>query len=179
MKIKRFLLYLISLAMIQLACGIATQPEQPPAYLETQTAEAPSVGPPTEHPTPISDFTISTPTQETAPTAVAWIQIGGPAAAIYAGGNELFATNPDSGDIYRYNGSPFDWTKVGGPGLTFAVNGLGELFGISPDGGGVFYWTGTPEQWTQIGGPAGNIFSGRSEGVCATNPDSRDVWCYK
>lgn len=78
-----------------------------------------------------------------------WRVIGGPAAAIFAGKAGLFATNPDTGDIWRYEGTPETWTRVGGPGATFAVGS--QLYGLSPDRCGVWAFTGTPLQWTQVG----------------------------
>ena len=74
-----------------------------------------------------------------------------PAGQIYAGGLGLFATNPTTGDLYHYLGSPFQWARVGGPGRMFAVN-AGHLYGLSPDGSGVWQYTGdgTNDSWTPI-----------------------------
>jgi hypothetical protein len=105
-----------------------------------------------------------------------WTRIGGPAQDIYAGGAGLFATNPQTGDIYRYNNSPMSWTRVGGPGRAFAVNDDG-LYGLSPDGSGVYRWTGTGENWQQIGGPAGQLYAG-SHKLLATNPQTADIYLY-
>jgi len=109
--------------------------------------------------------------------AYTWEQIGTAASAIYAGGNRLFATNPGSGDIYEYNGTPGSWTKVGGPGNMFAVGGMGQLYGISPDMSGVWKYDGTPMNWTKIGGPASKIYAGGNK-LFATNPGSGDIYQY-
>jgi hypothetical protein len=108
-----------------------------------------------------------------------WKRIGDAATNIYAGGAGLFATNPRSGDIYKYNGGtgPKSWSRVGGPGRTFAVSG-NRLYGLAPDGSGVWEWTGRGDQWKRIGGPAANIYAGGA-GLFATNPRTGDIYKYK
>jgi len=114
----------------------------------------------------------------TPPTpAYTWEQIGTAASAIYAGGNRLFATNPGSGDIYEYNGTPGSWTKVGGPGNMFAVGGNGQIYGLSPDLSGVWKYNNSPMNWTQIGGPASKIYA-RGDKLFATNPSTGDIYQY-
>jgi hypothetical protein len=89
-----------------------------------------------------------------------WIEIGGPAAWIYAGTAGVFATNPSTGDIYAYNGTPGSWTEIGGPGSEFAEGG-GHLYGLAPDDSYVAEWNGpSVGGWTIIGGPAGAIMAG-------------------
>jgi Tectonin domain len=104
-----------------------------------------------------------------------WERVGLTASEIYAGGNNLYGVIRGSGDIYRYNGSPDNWTKVGGSGNMFVVNSGGNLYGLSPSG--VFRYNGTPESWTQIGGPAAEIFIGASR-LYATNPATGDIYEY-
>ncbi|MFD8381823.1 hypothetical protein ACFV2X_25430, partial [Streptomyces sp. NPDC059679] len=41
-----------------------------------------------------------------------WRRIGGPAAKIYTGGAGLFATSPQDGRIFRYDGDPDKWTEI-------------------------------------------------------------------
>jgi len=101
-----------------------------------------------------------------------WEQIGGPAGAIYAGEAGIFASNPDSGDLYAYDGTPMSWTRIGGPGKTFAV--AGQLYGLSPDSSGVWQYSGTPMQWSQIGGPAQRIATGPDQ-VCAVEPGTHHL----
>ncbi|MBN1487643.1 MAG: hypothetical protein JW981_08375, partial [Anaerolineae bacterium] len=91
-----------------------------------------------------------------------WQQIGRHARNIYAGGEALYAVDPDKGDIYKYNGTPFDWTRVGGPGQMFAVDDWGTLYGLSGPGStahtaGVYRWRGAPGQWEKIGDLAHQI----------------------
>jgi Tectonin domain len=104
-----------------------------------------------------------------------WTKIGGPAAAIYARNSNLFATNPTTGDVYGYLGTPDQWSRVGSPGREFAVDDNGDLYGLNSSG--VFEWTGTGESWTKIGGPAAAIYAGGTT-VFATNPTTRDIYEY-
>ena len=115
--------------------------------------------------------------------AGSWVRVGGAASKIFGGMGGLYATNPDTGDLYRYEGFSRDqlttpkWTKVGGPGKTFAVGGFGRLYGISTSGQGVYSFDGQPMKWTQIGGPAAEIYAGGDE-LYATNPQTGDINRY-
>lgn len=107
-----------------------------------------------------------------------WIEISGPAGHIYAGSAGVFETDA-SGNIWEYDGTPFSWTQIGGPGEEFAEGG-GHLYGLGPNGAYVAEWTDTPGDWTVIGGPAANIYAG-TYGLIATAPSSNssgDVWRY-
>lgn len=105
-----------------------------------------------------------------------WTKIGGPARNIYAGRAGLFATNPHTGDLYKYNGKPGKWTRIGGPGAQFAV-GHDRVYGINPDHTAVYEWTGQGTAWTKIGGPAKNIYAGGA-GLFATNPTTGNIHQY-
>lgn len=105
-----------------------------------------------------------------------WTTIGGPAKNIYAGRAGLFATNPHSGDLYKYNGKPGKWTRIGGPGAAFAV-GYDHVYGIAPDHTAVYEWTRKGTDWTRIGGPAKNIYAGGA-GLFATNPATGNINQY-
>lgn len=88
-----------------------------------------------------------------------WSVIGGPAADIYAGPYGLVATGPigSNGDIWRYNGTPNNWTDIGGPEGFATLNdiavGSGAVYRINPaDAAGVTVvdkWTGGTT-WTPI-----------------------------
>jgi hypothetical protein len=104
----------------------------------------------------------------------AWEKVGGPASWIYGGGAGLFATNPQTGNIYKYNDAGQGWTMVGGAGKHFVVNDTG-LYGLAPDGSAVYRWNGSGTAWTQWGGPAGWIFA-NGDRLLATNPSSGDVY---
>ncbi len=96
---------------------------------------------------------------------------------MYGGGDELFATDPKTGDIYRYNRTPLYWTKIGGPGKMFAVDSYGELYGIAPDGKSVWQYDGKPMKWTKIGGSAGHIYAG-GKNLFVTNPQTGNIYKY-
>jgi hypothetical protein len=66
------------------------------------------------------------------------------------------ATNPTTGDVWRYHGTPNQWTQIGGTGAAFAV-GDKTVYGLSPGGDGVWQYDGSGTSWTQIGGPASEI----------------------
>ncbi|MFJ8770513.1 DNA/RNA non-specific endonuclease, partial [Streptomyces clavifer] len=105
-----------------------------------------------------------------------WTQIGGPAKNIYAGRAGLFATNPGTGDLYKYDGKPHKWTRIGGPGAQFAV-GHDHVYGITPDHEAVYEWSGKGTDWTRIGGAAKDIYAGGA-GLFATNPDTGNIHKY-
>jgi hypothetical protein len=98
-----------------------------------------------------------------------------PATVMYAGGEHLYAAIPGATDIYRYEGTPMIWTRIGGPGSMFAANTT-TLFGLTPDKQSVWQFSGTPENWTRIGGPAQAIYAGGNS-LYAIYPDG-DVYEY-
>jgi len=93
------------------------------------------------------------------------IKIRGKTGRIYGGPFGLFATDPDktdpktgkviTGNIYKYEGKPNAWKKIGGPGRTFAV-GKNRLYGLSTDGSLVLQYDGT--KWVPLGKQAGVTF---------------------
>jgi hypothetical protein len=93
---------------------------------------------------------------------------------IYASGSSVWLTQASTGDVYQYNGSPYSWKRIGGPGGQFAAGG-GHLYALSPDYGMVLMWTGS--QWTAIGGAAQHIYAG-GLGLFATDPISGDIYLY-
>jgi hypothetical protein len=105
----------------------------------------------------------------------AWERIGGAANWIYAGGAGLFATNPQTGNIYSWNGSPDDWSYIGEPGRHFVVNNVG-LYGLTPSGDAIYQWVGGA-RWTQVGTAAAWMYAA-SHTLLATNPQTGDVYRY-
>ncbi|PPK63680.1 hypothetical protein V5P93_002230 [Actinokineospora auranticolor] len=103
-----------------------------------------------------------------------WTQIGGAAAQIYAGGGQVFATNPTTGSIFYYEHETTTWHLIGGPGDQFVVDDAGILTGRSA--GGVFEWWGT--EWRKIGGPARSLIAGGEGLLAATNTTNGDVYIY-
>jgi hypothetical protein len=108
-----------------------------------------------------------------------WVKIGGPARNIYAGSFGLVATNPTTGNLYHYLGTPGKWALIGGPGRTFAMGTSGHLYGLSPDSSGVYQYVGNgvTNRWVKIGGPARNIYAGWF-GLVATNPTTGNLYHY-
>jgi hypothetical protein len=72
---------------------------------------------------------------------------------------EVFATNKDTGDIYRYKGNVNDWEKVGNPGSMFVSTGE-NLVGITPAGNEVWMYTGSGTQWNIIGDEFRTVYGG-------------------
>jgi len=106
-----------------------------------------------------------------------WTQIGGPAGEIYAAANSLYATNPQSGDLYQYDDSASSWTRIGGAGKMFAVGDDDHLYGLAPDGGAVFQYLGVPNRWMEIGGAADAIYA-IGDTLVATQPNTHELWRY-
>jgi hypothetical protein len=82
-----------------------------------------------------------------------WLDIGGPVAEVIARGSAVFATRPDSGDIWEYTGELDNWRRIGGPGSMFTVSFsfsqggfTSVLFGLSLDKSAVYQhkYSGTP-----------------------------------
>ena len=106
-----------------------------------------------------------------------WTQIGGAAAKIYAGGNRLFATNPQTGDIYGYSGDTDSWTRIGGPGEMFSVGAQGQLYGLSVGGKSIYRYDNQPMKWSQIGGAAATIYA-RGLRLFATDTQKGTISMY-
>ncbi|MFJ9694361.1 phospholipase A2 [Kitasatospora sp. NPDC101183] len=107
-----------------------------------------------------------------------WRTIGTtPATQLYAGGAGLFATDPKTGNLNKYTGTPGSWTKVGDPGRTFAVTN-DHLYGLAPDGSSVHEWTGRGTDWRTIGTtPAAQLYAGGA-GLFATDPKTGNLNKY-
>jgi hypothetical protein len=108
-----------------------------------------------------------------------WKKIGGPAKEIYSSttGKGLYATNPETGDIYAYDFSKNKWTRIGGPCKTFTANESGKLFGLSKDGSIVWEYMGVPDDWVKIGGPAKEIYAGGND-LYLVSPGQRNLFHY-
>ena len=104
-----------------------------------------------------------------------WTKVGGPTKNLYAGHDDLYATNPGTGDIYHYNGKPNSWTRIGGPGATFTTTDK-HLYGLSPSGNAVYEYTGKGDAWTKVRGATGQIYS--NSALYATDPVTGDISKY-
>ncbi|WP_143532018.1 hypothetical protein [Saccharothrix sp. ALI-22-I] len=85
-----------------------------------------------------------------------WEYIGGAAGWLAGGAGALLATNPNSGDIFRWSGTGTDWYKIGGPGADFRVAANNRIFGLTPNKSGVWMHS-SGETWVNVGGPAAAI----------------------
>jgi hypothetical protein len=65
-----------------------------------------------------------------------WTKVGGPAASLIGGGEFLYAVEPDSGALLRYNGG---WEEIGTPGAGFVAMGR-FVWGMTPDKSQVFQY---------------------------------------
>ena len=80
-------------------------------------------------------------------------------------------------DLYRYNGTPFSWTRIGSPARSIAINDKGEVFAIAPDGNSIWKWNGAPDSWTQIGGYSAGLFAGGNE-LFSVEPGTGAIFHY-
>lgn len=113
-----------------------------------------------------------------------WVQIGTPAKNLYAAGETLYATNPVTGRIYRYNGGVYpnhSWKFIAEKGADFVIHGS-ELYRLSIDKTKVdlIQYEADPYEefkgaWkaTKIRGATGRIYGG-SFGLFATDSDKTD-----
>ncbi|MEW8355831.1 MAG: hypothetical protein AB2665_18670 [Candidatus Thiodiazotropha sp.] len=116
-----------------------------------------------------------------------WTQVWGPVSYAIIGYDKntdkttLYAVKKSSKqseqDIYKYEGQPDSWTKIGGPGKAFAADEYGNLYGISPDGSAVYMYAGSGQSWNKIGGPADTLFTNEI-GVFAISPGTKDVYAF-
>jgi len=109
----------------------------------------------------------------------AWNPVGGAAGAIYGAvdrtGHGLYATNPQSGALYSYNGT--SWTQISVAAKAFAFGSDGRAYRLAADGSAVDRYDGTPGQWTQIGGAAAAIHAAGTS-LYATDPATGDLHRY-
>ena len=114
--------------------------------------------------------------QRLSPSA-SWQQIGGPGKAfVLANGGSLYGLAPDGSAVYRYDGAPGRWTKVGGPAKEVYGTRAG-LVSTSPENGDLWRYTGTPMQWQKVGGP-GKAFAGDGGTLYGLSPGGDGVFRY-
>lgn len=106
-----------------------------------------------------------------------WIQIGGPASGIYVGEKGLYATCPQTGDLMRYEGTPFKWSRAGGPGAGWAAN-RDNLYGIARDYESIFQYIADDQPWKPIGSPYKKLIAGGKE-LFAIHKDTNQICRYK
>ncbi len=91
-----------------------------------------------------------------------WLLIGGPARHIHAGQSGLYATDPTGHKLFRYEGTPGNWTW-----LTDTVDpedrivvGRETLYRLTADRSAVHEWNPADASWSRIGGPAKSVHAG-------------------
>ncbi len=113
-----------------------------------------------------------------------WAKMWGPTTEVFANYDaqksqqSVYARIKATGDLYRYNGSPNGFTKIGGPGKSVAMDDYSQLYATSDTGGAVFRYDGTPMKWTQIGGAATALYAGGGS-LFAVMPPAGDIFIYK
>ena len=85
-----------------------------------------------------------------------WQKIGGPAAHLYAGRFSLYATDPNTGNISKYQGGT-SWVEVGGPAKTFTVSVYDHLYSLALNGKTVYEYLGQPNEWAQLSMPGNDV----------------------
>lgn len=85
-------------------------------------------------------------------------QVGGPARSLHGGRFGVFAVRAGTRDLWRWDGLPHAWTRVGEPGAGVAVTDDG-LFRLTAGQDAVQRWSGG-EGWETIGGPARRLWAG-------------------
>jgi hypothetical protein len=90
-----------------------------------------------------------------------WEKIGGPAKLLYVGVQSVFATDPVTGNIFRWR-TGTDWEQVGYSGKMWAIDitsNIGitrefeeTLYGLIPSGNDIYRWNGNPDpdDWTKV-----------------------------
>jgi len=85
-----------------------------------------------------------------------WVGLSNPNGQTLRCGNAICATDPNTADIYRFDGT--SWSFIGGAGARFAsterfqAQGQYQLFGIRPHQDGVAIWSGSGANWAYAGG---------------------------
>ncbi|MEU5163855.1 hypothetical protein AB0G74_30165 [Streptomyces sp. NPDC020875] len=103
-----------------------------------------------------------------------WTTVGGIARQVFGGPAGIFATNPDTGNIYAREPSG-DWRQIGNPGAQFLVNGA-SLYALTPPKDAVVRFNGVT--WDNIGDGANGLFAGGA-GLYATFPGkNNDLYRY-
>jgi hypothetical protein len=91
-------------------------------------------------------------------------------------GGTVYGLTPDKSAVYRYDGTPGRWTKVGGP-ASFLIGGGSFLYAKEPGTGKLWRYSGTGEQWAEVGTPGtGFVAVGRT--IYGLTPDRSAVYQF-
>jgi hypothetical protein len=98
-----------------------------------------------------------------------WVVIGNPVGQIFACAGALCATEPNTGNIIRYNASTGLWSIIGGPGSRFAAT-TSQVFGIgSWQDDYTALWSGSGTGWSIVGGGSSELIGGGTSMYRLTN----------
>lgn len=101
-----------------------------------------------------------------------WVAFGGAAGSLYAGRNIVVASDPYSGDLYKYENS--SWARIGGPARTVAINAT-DIYAVDPDGHTVRAYAGG--SWTVIGIDSQALIA-RGTSLYSINLYNGSIWKY-
>jgi len=97
--------------------------------------------------------------------------------AFYAFGSHGKVYGLFDGIPYRYNGTPLQWTQIGGPAweILAAEN---VLYAVDPVTRSLWQYDGTPSSWTMIGLPSKTYAVGDDDHLYSVSPDGSGVYRY-
>ena len=98
-------------------------------------------------------------------------------AAFYAFGSHGKVYGLFDGIPYRYDGTPLQWTQIGGPAweILAAEN---VLYAVDPVTRSLWQYDGTPSSWTMIGLPSKTYAVGDDDHLYSVSPDGSGVYRY-
>ncbi|HEX5658114.1 MAG TPA: hypothetical protein VFX59_13005, partial [Polyangiales bacterium] len=88
-----------------------------------------------------------------------------------------FARSVDGQQVWRYNGTPNNWTQIGGPSSRLIGSGSSALYSIYPPTGDIYQYNGTPGSWTYIG-PSRAEFVANDSALYARSAGGAQVFKY-
>ncbi len=91
-------------------------------------------------------------------------------------GETVYGLSPDRSGVYKYQGTPEHWTKIGGPSERL-IGGGSKLCALSPQNSDIWQYTGQGDEWQKIGGP-GYMFVNAHDAVYGLSPDRSAVYQY-
>jgi len=91
-------------------------------------------------------------------------------------GGTVYGLTPDKSAVYKYNGTPENWTKVGGPAASL-IGGGSFLYATQPGTGKLWRYSGKGEQWEEVGTPGtGFVAAGRT--IYGMTTDKSEVYQF-
>lgn len=88
----------------------------------------------------------------------------------------VYALGPNDSYVAEYEGTPGQWTIIGGP-ATYLYAGSAGVFAVSPGSNDIYQYDGTPGEWTEIGGP-GSEFAEAGDHLYGLGPGAAYVAEY-